>query len=682
MLIFDQLKKDDPQLRFLAVVVACGLLVLLAGLWWVQVVSGNYYQDKLETQSIRTVRMPAVRGNILDRDGRVLAENRPSYNVDLYLEDLTRTFQSRYTNLVAQLRASLARQKAEAKKQIGHNLTRQEQKQLDRKFVVTEPMKMQLQEQARFDVSSNIVAELSARLGNPIPFEAKEFQKRYEKFRALPLPVMANLDAAKVCRFEEQSMHTPGMDLDIQSVRFYPNGPLAAHVLGYITHNSDSGEGEPSEYNYRLDDYLGISGIEHTMDKDLRGMAGGKSVLVNNLGYRQRETIWAPVEPGKNVVLTIDRDIQKQAEAALAEAQANTRGAVIVMDAQNGDILAMASAPTFNPNIYAERHDALFWAEQRDYLEDTNARPQINRAMQENYAPGSIFKIVTGMAGLENGTLHPEEIFHSEGYFPMPGLAHPIGDTAKAGDFDFDRALAKSSNPYFITNGLKPGVLPRIIALGQRLHLGERTGLIHGQEASGHLPTPRDIASSSWYRVETAYLSIGQGQIAVTPLQMAVMVAAVANGGKVLQPRLVARVEPYGAVEPETQLRGPAQVRDSLGVSQRTLQIVRHAMRKDVESPEGTGHDTDIPGFAIAGKTGTAEVEKHGHKDSEFKDTWFVSFAPFDNPRYVVLAMVEGGRSGGHTCVPIVHKVYQAILQREHQREQKPKKLGTLAEIR
>jgi penicillin-binding protein 2 len=341
----------------------------------------------------------------------------------------------------------------------------------------------------------------------------------------------------------------------------------------------------------------------------------------------------------------------------------------------------MASAPTYNPNIYAERHDALFWAQQRDYLDDTNAKPQINRAMQENYAPGSIFKIVTGMAGLENGTLHPEEIFHSLGYFRMPGLAHPIGDTAKEGDFDFDRALAKSSNPYFITNGLKPGVLQKIIALGQRLHLGERTGLIKGQEAPGHLPTPHDIASSSWYRVDTAYLSIGQGPIAVTPLQMAVMVAAVANGGKVLQPRLVARVEPYGSVEPEAQLRAPAQVRDTLGVSQRTLQIVRHAMRKDVESPEGSGHDTDIPGFAIAGKTGTAEVEKHGHKDSEFKDTWFVSFAPFDNPRYVVLAMVEGGRSGAKTCVPVVHKVYQAILQREKQREQKPKKLGTLAEM-
>ncbi len=685
MLIFDQLKKDDPQLRFLAIVVAGGMVVLLAGLWWVQVVSANYYKDKLETQSIRTVRIPAVRGNILDRDGRVLAENRPSYNVDLYLEDLTRTFQSNYTNALAHLRANLARQKAEAKKKLNHSLTRQEQKQFDREFAVSESMKLQLQDQARYAVSSNIVAELAVRLGNPISFELKDFEKRYEKFRVLPMPVIANLDAEKVCRFEEQSMHTPGMDLDIQSVRNYPNGTLAAHLLGYVIHNSDSSEGEPAEYNYRLDDYLGLSGIEKVMDKDLRGTAGGKSVLVNNLGYRQRETVWAPVEPGKNVVLTIDRDIQKEAESALAQAQANVRGAVVVMDAQNGDILAMASAPTFNPNFYAVRHaDPAAQAADREYLDylgNTNSRPQINRAMQENYAPGSIFKIVVGLAGLEAGTLHPTEIFHSEGYFPMRGLAKPIGDTAGAGEFDFDRALAKSSNPYFITNGLKPGVLPRIIALGQRLHLGERTGLIRGQEAPGHLPSHRDISSSSWYPVETAYLSIGQGQVAVTPLQMAVMVAAVANGGKVLKPRLISRVEAYGTTE-ATQTFPGGEVRDTLGVSQHSLQIVRHAMRKDVESPEGTGHETDIPGFAIAGKTGTAEVEKNGHKEQQAKDTWFVSFAPYENPRYVVVAMVEGGRSGGKTCVPIVHRIYQTILQREQQREQKrTRKLGTLAEI-
>lgn len=681
MLVFDQLKKEDPQLRVLAVLVLAGMVILFSGLWWVQIVSASHFREQLETQSTRTVRLPAVRGNILDRDGRVLAANRPSYNVELFLEDLSKKFQATYSAALSKLKKDLAAQKAEAKKKLTHPQSRAEEKLFNKQFVVSESMKSELQQKTRYEVSSNIVAELSARLEQRIPFDQKTFQRRYDRDRILPLPVLLNLNGAQIARFEEQSMHTPGMDLDIQSVRSYPNNSLAAHLLGYVNHNNDSGDLVAKQFNYRLDDYEGKSGIERFMDKDLGGQAGEKSVVVNSLGYSQRETIDAPVVPGRNVVLTIDLDVQKAAEAALAEAQANVRGAVVVMDAQNGDVLVMASAPTYDPNFYAEKHDPATSAKEIDYLSDTNMRPQINRAMQENYEPGSIFKIVVGLAGLEAGTLNPTEKYMSPGNFPMRGLKKPIGDTAGPGEFDFDRALAKSSNPYFIFNGLKPGVLPRVIALGHKLHLGERTEVINGQEARGHLPSQKDITSSSWYPVETAYLSIGQGQVSVTPLQMAVMTTAVANGGKVFWPRLVARTESYGGTEAaETFAAG--QVRDTLGVSARNLQIVREAMRKEVESPEGTGHGVVIPDFDIAGKTGTAEVEKNGHKDRQAQDTWFVSFAPYQKPRYVVVAMVEGGASGGKTCVPVVRKIYEAILRREQQREKKtaPRR-GTLAEM-
>ncbi len=681
MLVFDQLKKEDPQLRFLAVVVLAGIVILFSGLWWVQIVSASHYRGQLETQSTRTVRLPAVRGKILDRDGRVLAENRPSYSVELYLEDLTKKFQAAYNNAVIRLKQDLAVRKTEAKKQLPHQLSRAEEKQFNRQFIVSESMKTEIQQKTRFEVSSNIVAELSVRLQQGIPFDEKTFQRRYDRDRILPMPVMLNLNTRQIARFEEQSMHTPGMDLDVQSVRFYPNNSLAAHLLGYVTHNNDAGDIVAKQYNYRLDDYQGLTGIERLMDNDLGGQAGWKSVIVNSLGYSQRETIGSPVVPGRNVVLTIDLDIQKAAEAALAGAQANVRGAVVVMDARNGDILAIASAPSYDPNFYAVKHDEAAWAREMEYLSNTNMRPQINRAMQENYEPGSIFKIVVGMAGLEAGTLNPAEIYMSPGNFPMRGLREPIKDTAGAGPFDFDRALAKSSNPYFIANGLKPGVLPRVIELGRKLHLGERTGVLHGQEAPGHLPTQKDITSSRWLPVETAYLSIGQGQISVTPLQMAIMTSAVANGGKVFWPRLVVGSEASGGTE-LVEAYTAGQVRDTLGVSERTLQIVRQAMRKEVESPEGTGHGVAIPGFDIAGKTGTAEVEKNGHKDKQAGDTWFVSFAPYEKPRYVVVAMVEGGVSGGKTCVPAAHRIYEAILRCEQQRERKSaQKLGTLAEM-
>jgi penicillin-binding protein 2 len=398
-------------------------------------------------------------------------------------------------------------------------------------------------------------------------------------------------------------------------------------------------------------------------------------VLVNNLGYRQGETIVSPAEPGTNVVLTIDLDIQKAAEAALQAAQANVHGAAVVMDAQNGDVLAMASAPTYDPNFFLQHHTS---DELESLFGDTNNRPLVNRAMQENYAPGSIFKIVVGLAALEQGVLDPRALMHSDGYI-MVGRRR-IDDTAGAGEFDFNRALAKSSNTYFITQGLKPGVLARIVALGKRFHLGEKTGLIPRQETKGNLPTLDDVRSSDWHDGDTANLSIGQGAIVVTPLQMAVMTAAVANGGTVFYPRLVSKIEPYGSDEPLEQF--PAgQIRDTLGVSQRSLGVVRNAMLADVATAEGTGHAAAIPGWQIAGKTGTAEVEKHGHKEKSADNTWFASFAPFEHPRYVVVVTVEGGASGGSTCAPVAHKIYLAIQQREQERSRTPApRFGNLAE--
>jgi penicillin-binding protein 2 len=314
-----------------------------------------------------------------------------------------------------------------------------------------------------------------------------------------------------------------------------------------------------------------------------------------------------------------------------------------------------------------------------DRWNDKDLELQINHAVQGGYAPGSIFKIVVGLAALELGVLNPKEKIYSPGYYPMPGRK-PIGDTAGSGDFDFDRALAKSSNFYFITQGLKPGVLPKIVAIGQRLHFGERTRILPGQESRGYFPDQQSIATASWRPGSTANLSIGQEKISVTPLQIAVMISAIANGGKVLWPRLVSRIEPYGSDFP-SQTFPAGQVRDTLGVSQRSLRVVHEAMKADVESPEGTGHAAAVPGMTIAGKTGTAEVEKNGRIDKTAKITWFASFAPYENPRYAVIAMVDGGgASGGLTCAPIAHKVYLALQQREQHLDRKAlPKLDTLA---
>ncbi len=672
MLVFDQLKKDDPQLRVLAMVVFAGLFILLIGLWWVQLISTRHYREKLEIQSIRTVRIAAVRGKILDREGRALAENRPTYNVDLYLHELSTNFHTAYVASLARVRTHLM---AEKEKQLGRQLTKKEKKQ----FAVPRTLKDELQQQTRYAVVSNLVAVLSSRLQEPISLSEKAFQNHYEKSRAIPLPLLpTGLNPIQLARFEEQSADSPGMDLEVQSARYYPNGTVAAHLLGYLMHNNESGEGEMAEYNYRLPDFTGVSGMEGLFDKELHGTAGEKSVVVNYLGYRKSETTWAQSEAGQNIILTIDLDIQKAAETALQKAQANVRGAVVVMDAQNGDVLAMASAPSYDPIHRIHPNPATKQAEDERW-QDPQLGLQRNRAIYENYHPGSIFKIVVAMAALEQNAFDPRTNFTSLGYY-MVGKRR-IGDTAKAGEFDFNRAMAKSSNPYFCDLGLRPGVLPRIISLGQRLHLGEKTEIVPHQETKGNFPTMKRI-SSGWRDGDTANISIGQGELDVTPIQMAVMTAAVANGGKVFWPRVVLRVENADGTEATTPF--PAgRVRDNLGVSARTLRIVHDGMLADTEDPEGTGHLLKVPGWRVAGKTGTAEVEKGGHVLKSAKDTWFVSFAPEENPRYVVVATVEGGASGGLTCVPIAHTVYLALQQREQAHNTKgAPKARTLAEIK
>ena len=263
---------------------------------------------------------------------------------------------------------------------------------------------------------------------------------------------------------------------------------------------------------------------------------------------------------------------------------------------------------------------------------DEHLKREINRATQMNYQPGSIFKIVTSLACLESG-LDPDETIFNPGHIQIGRRV--IGDLAKPGSYNFRRGFIKSCNTYFISNGLQAGV-EKLVGISQRLHLGERTGLPTGQEVPGNLPSQRRIRVG-WTAGETANLCIGQGAIDVTPLQMAVMTAAIANGGKVLWPRLVSCLDPAEPHSGEPVVRFPAgRVRDELGVSTRTLQLIRDAMLADVEDKaEGTGKLAFIAGFRICGKTGTAQITDPQNKVIG-NTLWFTSFAPYENPRYVV----------------------------------------------
>ncbi|HKI69153.1 MAG TPA: penicillin-binding transpeptidase domain-containing protein, partial [Verrucomicrobiae bacterium] len=403
MLILDQLRKGDPRLRWLALGVLAGILILLTGLWWVQIASYRNYQAHLETQTYRSVRIPAARGKILDCNGIALAENRPEYDVNLYFEDLRDQFREEYDRIrpVRVVTNSLPFWK----RWLGFNLVTTQRVRLDKSQVEA------LEWQARYNVASRAVRRIAACTQTLLSLDPEKFKHHYLKRLALPYPVLTDLNSTQVARLEEQPDVPGSADLDVQPERYYPYQTTAGHVLGYLQQDNSSRKGEEAYFSYRLPDYRGVVGIEYGFDVQLRGQAGAKSVLVNNLGYRQTASVWSPAEPGENVVLTIDLYIQQAAEKALHRFGPDVRGAVVVMNVNTGDILAMVSSPAVNPNDFIQgisRSEAA-------YLNDPTLRPQINRATQANYAPGSIFKPVVALACLKAG-LDPNAEIDNPGY--------------------------------------------------------------------------------------------------------------------------------------------------------------------------------------------------------------------------------------------------------------------------
>ena len=667
MLIFDELKKSDPQLRLVAVALAAGLSILLAGLWWVQIVSAREYQNHLETQSYRTVRIPAARGKILDRHGRVLAENRPRYDLSLDFDDLRKQFKAAGDAEYAGATNTRALFIAREETQLRRPLTKAELKRLN----FTPAQMEQFREQGRCNVGGSVVARLGQIIGVLLPFDAAKFNRDYATRLALPYTVLPNLNEVQVARFEENYSGGLGADLELQSVRIYPLGTTAAHLLGYVRRDDSSAEGEDAYFSYRLPDYRGVVGVEAGFDSLLRGRAGAEAVLVNSLGYRQTENVWSQPEPGHNVVLTIDLDIQQAAERSLAVHQgADARAAAVVMDVRTGDVLALASSPTFDPNDFAQ---GTFPPGVAERLNDPVLRPQINRATFDNFAPGSVFKTVIALAALENGLDPDVTVFNPENPSD-PGHGHyvlgrrSIRDTAPPGNYNFKRAIERSSNTYFITVGLQAGI-DNIIRMAEKFHFGERTGLPTRQETPGILPSLARV-HSDWHDGDTANVCIGQGEIAVTPLQVAVEISAIANGGKVLWPRLVECLTPQDPASSEAVTNFPAGlVRDYLNVHPRSLKILHDAMLGETEDPEGTGKAACVPGLHICGKTGTAQVQDNANRTTGY-NYWFGSFAPYEAPHFAVVVMVQipgpmmpGG--GGRICAPIAHDIYEAILKSE-----------------
>jgi penicillin-binding protein 2 len=638
MFVFDQLKRNDHQLQVFSLVVITGMLILLSGLWYVQVVSAKRYEKSQIKQSIRSVRVPGIRGKILDRNGVALAENRASYNVDVYLEELLAPFEM--TNSVLR----------DYRKEFGSRMS-STQLLANVKAV---------KQQARFQIISNLAASTAGVLKAAPALKPDDFFRHLEEWKYVPYPLFKRLQTAPVNQlalFSEQLAGEPSMDLDMQAMRYYPYNQCAAHLLGYVrSKKSDDDE----NISFCLPFWTGLAGVERAFEMYLEGSPGVRRVVVDRNNFRQREESVSP-EPGDDIYLTLDVNIQVATEAALASAMPNTRGAAVVMDVHNGDILALASTPTYNPNLWTSS----LTPEDNRRLFDPTQRPMFNRAVAGAYHPGSIFKIITSIAILESG-IDTSEVYTSLGYYPLNDRGAKIGCTAGPGNFNFERAFYKSSNAYFCYYGTKVGA-KKILEVAQRFHLGESTELGVGSEASGFVPKPENARNLP--RSDTPYMSIGQ-VLTTTPLQMAGVISVIANGGTLYWPRVVSHR--VSSETGEVEVLAPAgRERCKVPLNPQHLDIIRHAMVQDTEHPEGTAYKTfNSPrstiltqaGFRIAGKTGTAQRIEHGVKDHV---VWFASYGPFNSPRYAVIVMVESGVSGGTTCAPVARRIYEALVQNE-----------------
>jgi penicillin-binding protein 2 len=518
---------------------------------------------------------------------------------------------------------------------------------LDRKGrALTAPQQMIVVETVPSEMKNeNTVLTALARVFNLQPGTIKAMYSKFPGDWRTPIgmltpeQVKANLDA----------LTQPGIHTDAtQDVRTYPRGQLAAHVIGYIGQVSAEELARMQPKGYREGDLIGKSGLELWGEAYLAGQRGGKLVVLAPSGAITATLANVPAKQSQNIYSTLDVDVQEIAEKALGE----RAGAVVVMDVANGNILAMVSHPAFDPNRLSQRMSPQDF---RALLSDPNS-PLINRAAQSAFPPGSVFKIVSYAAALEKGGLAPTNLFNDPGFWDGLGpnfrkFCWIYQKTGKGhGTISLSNALAASCDVTFYQVGQKLDQIDRNLmpTFARAFGLGSETG-VEIQEAAGFVPDPN---VGVWRPGDPINLVIGQGALLTSPLQIADMLAAVANGGTLYRPRLVARVS---SIAEGTEKVFQPEVRGKLPVSAATLASIRDALRKVTTDKDGTAY-TAFKGSKIisAGKTGTAEVLKEGEPHS-----WFAGYAPADNPRIAVVVLAEHGGEGSKTAAPIFREIVE-----------------------
>ncbi len=479
-----------------------------------------------------------------------------------------------------------------------------------------------------------------------------------------PILIKKGLTREELALIETNFYNLPGVMIQVKPQRNYIFGDFASHVIGYLGEIDEAQLASGKFIENKTGDLIGKYGVEMRWQNDLNGIRGGEQVEVDAAGRKLRVISRKPPIPGASIGLTIDRELQFAAEKGLQ----GRKGAIVALDPRSGEILAMASSPAFDPNLFIGRIDRGEW----EQIVSSKDSPLQNRTIAGQYPPGSVFKIVVALAGLEEELIAPEEELFCSGSYTMGRRTYRCWRRGGHGNVALHRALVESCDVYFYKLGMRLGV-DKIAEYARMCGLGREPEFDLGRDRGGLIPTKQWKLKRwgvPWQAGETISTSIGQSFVLVTPLQVALMISAVFNGGDLYQPKVIKWVRKNG----EQVHEFTPTVRRHIKVKPENLELIKEALAGVVNEPRGTGRVAKLEGIVVAGKTGTAQVvtlEKEriakagGELPAKFKDhAWFVAIAPKDNPRLAVAVLIEHGGHGGSAAAPIAGELLRTYLER------------------
>jgi penicillin-binding protein 2 len=578
MRIYEDLRVVQSRVAVLQAVAVALVALLVIQFWNLQVIRARHFREQAENNRYRLVTLAAPRGALLDREGRVLVGNRPSFNVVLVPEHAV---------------------------------------DLDR-----------------------VVARLARTLGMG-EAAIRERLARRQPYRPVVVKTDAPLD--DVAALEARRLELPEVSVEVVPLRSYPLASAAAHALGRVGEISERQLQLPENKGLAPGSLVGQAGIESRYNRELMGRDGFRRVIVNSRGAEVTEAERQAPLDGPSLTLSIDASLQ----AAMETAFEGRAGSAVALDPRTGEVLAMTSTPAYDPNQFTTGIDASAWAS----LARDPQTPLMNRVIQGTYSPGSTFKLVVATAALEEGVITPATSFFCPGYLAVYNTVFHCHNARGHGMMDLRRGIANSCNVYFYQVGIRVEIA-RLAKWAKLMGLGTPTGIDLPHEGSGLMPSPEwkmRLFKTPWYPGETVSVAIGQGQVSATPLQMARLVAVIANGGHLVRPRL-ARTAAASAPPPI-----------ALGIRPETIAAVKEGMRAVVAA--GTGWRSRLSTVEVCGKTGSAQVvarsrlEKSPNAFEMQPHGWFLAFAPADDPRIALAVLVEHGRSGGESAAPVARQI-------------------------